>query len=72
MATGLIVGESLMGVAYAAVVAGAERAGSEDSAAVLAIFGENPWATPMGILLFAGAITYLYAWTRRKAAVPAS
>jgi hypothetical protein len=35
MATGLIVGESLMGVVYAAAVAGAEKAGSPDSAAVL-------------------------------------
>ena len=70
MATGLIVGESLMGVAYAAVVAGAERAGSEDSAGVLAIFGENPWAIPIGILLFSASIAYLYSRTRREAAAP--
>ena len=70
MATGLIVGESLLGVAYAAAVAGAERAGSEDSAGVLAIFGENPWAVPVGILLFSASIAYLYASTRKKAAVP--
>ena len=37
MATGLIVGESLMGVVYAAAVAGAEKAGSADSANVLAL-----------------------------------
>jgi putative OPT family oligopeptide transporter len=67
MATGLIVGESLMGVAYAAIVAGAERAGSEDSAAVLAIFGENPWAIPVGILLFSASIAYLYSRTRSQA-----
>lgn len=72
MATGLIVGESLMGVAYAAMVAGAERAGSADSAGVLAIFGENPWAIPLGILLFSAAIAYLYLRTRREAAVPSS
>jgi putative OPT family oligopeptide transporter len=70
MATGLIVGESLLGVAYAAAVAGAERARSEDSAGVLAIFGENPWAVPVGLLLFSASIAYLYASTRRKAAVP--
>ena len=70
MATGLIVGESLMGVAYAAMVAGAERAGSEDSAAVLAIFGDNPWAIPIGILLFSGSIAFLYSRTRREAAEP--
>ncbi len=68
MATGLIVGESLLGVAYAAAVAGAERAGSEDSAGVLAIFGENPWAVPTGILLFSAAITFLYVRTRRAVA----
>jgi putative OPT family oligopeptide transporter len=73
MATGLIVGESLMGVVYAGLVAGAEKAGSEDSAAVLAIFGENPnpavWAVP----LFTVAILGSYAWTKRKAssALPA-
>ena len=68
MATGLIVGESLMGVAYAGAVAAAERAGSADSAGVLAIFGENPWAVPLGIFLFSAAITYLYVWTRGQAA----
>jgi putative OPT family oligopeptide transporter len=70
MATGLIVGESLMGVLYAGLVAAAERAGSEDSAGVLALVEENGWAVPLGILLFAGAITYLYMATRKKAAVP--
>ncbi len=53
-------------------MAGAERAGSEDSAGVLAIFGENPWAVPVGLVLFSAAIAYLYASTRRKAAVPPS
>ncbi|MEO7601916.1 MAG: oligopeptide transporter, OPT family [Sphingomicrobium sp.] len=70
MATGLIVGESLMGVAYAAMVAGAERAGSENSADVLALFGANPWAVPMGILLFSASIAFLYIRTRREAAAP--
>ncbi len=70
MATGLIVGESLMGVAYAAMVAGAERAGSENSADVLALFGANPWAVPMGILLFSASIAFLYSRTRREAAAP--
>jgi putative OPT family oligopeptide transporter len=70
MATGLIVGESLMGVAYAAIVAGAERAGSENSAEVLAVVEDFAWATPLGIILFAGSIAYLYIWTRRQAAKP--
>ena len=37
MATGLIVGESLMGVVYAFAVVGAAKAGSTDSANVLAL-----------------------------------
>ena len=69
MATGLIVGESLLGVTYAAVVAGAERAGSDDSANVLAVVAADwPLAVPLGLMLFAGAIFALYAWTRRAAA----
>ena len=67
MATGLIVGESLMGVLYAALVAGAERAGSENSAEVLALVHDFGWATPLGILLFSAAIAYLYMATRNKA-----
>jgi putative OPT family oligopeptide transporter len=70
MATGLIVGESLMGVAFAAIVASAEGAGSENSAEVLAVVGEFAWAIPLGILLFAGSIAWLYARTRRQAATP--
>ncbi len=72
MATGLIVGESLMGVVYAALVAGAERAGSENSAEVLAVVEDFAWATPLGILLFAGAIAYLYLNTRKKASAPSA
>lgn len=67
MATGLIVGESLMGVVYAGLVAAAERAGSEDAAGVLAVVNENVWAVPAGILLFSAAIVFLYVNTRRKA-----
>lgn len=72
MATGLIVGESLLGVGYAAVVAGAERAGSEDSAGVLAVFGSNPLAVPFGIFLFAALIAALYGWTRSRASSASS
>ena len=70
MATGLIVGESLMGVLFAAIVASAERAGSPNSAEVLAVVDEFAWAVPLGILLFAGSIAYLYARTRSQAAQP--
>ena len=67
MATGLIVGESLMGVVYAGLVAAAERAGSEDAAGVLAVVHEYPMAAPLGILVFSAAIAFLYLSTKRKA-----
>jgi putative OPT family oligopeptide transporter len=72
MATGLIVGESLMGVVYAGLVAAAERAGSEDAAGVLAVVHEYPLAAPFGILLFSAAIAFLYLSTKRKAAEPSA
>ena len=70
MATGLIVGESLMGVAYAAIVAAAEQGGSPDSANVLAIIAEYPQVRLVSVILFAAAIVALYAWTKARAAVP--
>ncbi|MEQ1911760.1 MAG: oligopeptide transporter, OPT family [Vicinamibacterales bacterium] len=71
MATGLIVGESLMGVLYAALVAGASGAGKEDSAGVIAFFTDAPpWATPLAMALFAAGIGALYAWTRGRASMP--
>jgi len=63
-ATGLIVGDSLFNVAFAGLVAGS------DNPEVLAITEEAWWATPVGLLLFAGLVAWLYAWTRRKAAEP--
>ena len=68
MATGLIVGESLMGVVFAALVASAERNGSENSAEVLAVVQDFPMMVPLGVILFAGSIALLYIWTRKKAA----
>ncbi|MEO8176996.1 MAG: oligopeptide transporter, OPT family [Sphingomicrobium sp.] len=70
MATGLIVGESLMGVAYAAIVAGAEKAGSSDSANVMALIAAYPQVMVVSIVVFAAAIVGLYAWTRGRAGVP--
>ena len=69
MATGLIVGESLMGVVYAFAVAGAEKAGSKDSANVLALV--QPYSSVMyvSILVFAAALLALYFWTRGRASV---
>ena len=73
MATGLIVGESLMGVLYAGIVAGAERAGSENSGEVLALVEDFPWAVPIGLLLFTAGIAGLYMWVcgQAKDAPPA-
>jgi putative OPT family oligopeptide transporter len=58
-ATGLIVGESLFGVAFAGIAA---ATGSPEA---LVIFAENPWVTPLGIVIFAAMIWWLYARTRR-------
>jgi putative OPT family oligopeptide transporter len=67
MATGLIVGESLMGVVYAAAVAGAEKAGSPDSAAVLALVEPYGAVMLVSLVVFAAAIGALYFWTRSRA-----
>lgn len=62
LATGLIVGESIMGVVYAAIVAATR------SDAPLAIVSENPWAVPLGILIFVVIVVGFYFWTRRETA----
>jgi putative OPT family oligopeptide transporter len=65
MATGLIVGESLFGVAFAAIV------GATDNDAPLALVEEFPMAVPLGLLAFAGSLAWLYyAKTRKEAAEP--
>ena len=63
MATGLIVGESLFGVAFAAIV------GATDNDSPLALVAEFGWAVPLGLVVFAGSIAWLYLKTRREAAV---
>ena len=65
LATGLIVGESLFGVLFAGIVA----ATGKDTP--LALVHNNPWAVPLGILVFAGSVLGLYLWTRSSAAVGA-
>ena len=60
MATGLIVGESLFGVLFAGIV------GATDNDAPLALVEEFAWAVPIGLILFAGALAWLYAGTRRE------
>lgn len=63
-ATGLIVGESLFGVAFAGIVAGS---GSD---APLAVVGESfaPIAEYGGAALFMGILWWIYSRTRREAA----
>ena len=63
-ATGLIVGESLFGVTFAAIVA------ASGSDAPLAVVGEQfeIYAMWIGPLLFAAILTWLYARTKRAAA----
>ena len=63
-ATGFIVGDSLFNVVFAGLVAGS------DDPEVLALIEAAAWQTPAGILLFAGLIAALYAWTRGRAAIP--
>ena len=66
MATGLIVGDSLWGVTYAAIVA---ASGNSDP---LAIVGEGflTWATWLGLVVFVAALTSLYRATRQLSAAP--
>ena len=61
MATGLIVGESLFGVAFAAIV------GATDNDSPLAMVKDFAWAVPLGIFAFAAAIAWLYMKTKSEA-----
>ena len=63
LATGLIVGESIMGVVYASIVAATQQD------APLALVAENPWAVPVGLVLFVAIVLAFYAWTRRETRV---
>ena len=63
MATGLIVGESLFGVAFAGIV------GATDNDSPLAVVEEFALAVPLGLALFAGAIAFLYWRTRDRASL---
>ena len=69
MATGLIVGESLMGVVYAFAVAGAEKAGSTDSANVLAVVQPYSSVIVVSLVVFGVAIAGLYLCTKGRASV---
>ena len=61
-ATGLIVGESLWGVGFAAIAA------ATGSSTPLALVGENGYAAPVGALVFAVALAWFYSRTRKAAA----
>ena len=67
MATGLIVGESLMGVVYAGAVAAAEKAGSSDSANVLALVEPYSAVMIVSVLVFGAGLAGLYLWTKARA-----
>jgi putative OPT family oligopeptide transporter len=67
MATGLIVGESLMGVVYAFAVAGAEKAGSADSANVFGLIEPYGAVMLVSLVVFSAAIATLYFWTKGRA-----
>ena len=67
MATGLIVGESLMGVVYAFAVAGAEKAGSADSANVFGLIKPYGAVMLVSVVVFSAAIAALYFWTKGRA-----
>jgi putative OPT family oligopeptide transporter len=63
-ATGLIVGDSLFNVVFAGLVAGS------DDPEVLAVLEPGAWQMPVGVLVFAGIIYALYAWTGKRAVEP--
>ena len=65
-ATGLIVGDGLFNVAYSVVVS------ATDNPDALAVFGANPWAVPVGTLLFGGLTAWAYARMRNDASRPVS
>ncbi|MDN5794439.1 MAG: oligopeptide transporter, OPT family [Intrasporangium sp.] len=62
MATGLIVGDSLWGVAYAAIVV------ASGSGEPLAIVGEGfaPWANALGVIVFVAVLVWMYGAIRRR------
>ncbi|CAM4378184.1 oligopeptide transporter, OPT family [Mycobacterium basiliense] len=63
LATGLIVGESLYGVAFAGVVV---TTGKDEPLAIVGDAG-TPWFQLFGVIAFAGVITWLYRYTRAMA-----
>jgi hypothetical protein len=56
-----------MGVVYAFAVAGAERAGSADSAGVFGLVPAYSSVMLVSLIVFAAAIGALYLWTKSRA-----
>jgi hypothetical protein len=52
-----------MGVVYASIVAATQKD------APIAIVAENPWAVPLGLIIFTVVVLAFYAWTRRETKV---
>jgi putative OPT family oligopeptide transporter len=67
MATGVIVGESLMGVVYAGAVGAAQKAGAAEPAAVLALIPEYSSVILVSLVVFSAALAGLYFWTKSRA-----
>ncbi|WP_438823011.1 OPT family oligopeptide transporter [Novosphingobium cyanobacteriorum] len=61
-ATGLIVGDGLFNIAYAAIV------GATNNPDILAVVAEGAWQMPLGIAVFAAIVATAYARMRRAAA----
>ncbi|MBB3623116.1 MULTISPECIES: OPT family oligopeptide transporter [unclassified Novosphingobium] len=60
-ATGLIVGDGLFNIAFAAIVAGSGKAD------VMTVVAHNAWAMPLGLALFGALIAFAYARMARGA-----
>lgn len=54
-ATGLIVGDGLFNIAFAAIVAGSGKAD------IMAVFPEGAWAMPAGLVVFGALVAFAYA-----------
>jgi len=52
--TGLIVGDGLFNIAYAAMV------GATNNPDIFAVIHEGPWTMPLGLAVFAGVVAYAY------------
>lgn len=66
MATGLIVGDSLWGVAYAGIVVASGKS------APMAVVGNgfSTWANGLGLVVFVGVLVWMYGTTRRRSRGP--